>query len=58
MQALLLFSFLSDNGLDPGDVLANLFDPACVIQLVCSILESQIEKFFLGSYQFSLKLCS
>ena len=42
--------FLSDNSLDPGDVLANLFDPCSVIQLVGCVLESQVEKFLLSSY--------
>ena len=43
-------SLLSDYCLDSGNILANLFDSACIVQLIGCILKSQIEKFFLSSY--------
>ena len=42
---------LSNNGLDSGNILSNFFDSARVIQLICCVLESQIEKFFFSFNQ-------
>ena len=42
---------LSNNGLDSGNILSNFFDSACVVQLICCVLESQIEKFFFSFNQ-------
>ena len=41
-SAILCIRLLCDNSLDSGDVLANLFDSACVLQLICRVLESQV----------------
>ena len=37
------FFFLSNNGLDSGNILSNFFDSARVIQLICCVLESQMK---------------
>ena len=34
----------------PCNVLSYFFDSACIVQLVCGILESQVEEFLLSSY--------
>src|SRR5699024_6636893 len=39
-SALLRIRFLRDNSLNSGDVPANLFDSACVIELIGCVLES------------------
>ena len=39
-----------DNSLNSCDVLANLFDSACVVKLIGRILESQVEEFLFSSY--------
>ena len=38
--------------LDPGDISSDFLDPRRVVELIRRILESQIEKLFLGGYQF------
>ena len=39
--------FLCDDCLDSCDVLTNFLDSRCIVQLVCCILESQVEQLFL-----------
>ena len=45
-----LSSSLCDHRLDTCDIFSYFFDSACIVQLVCGILESQVEEFLLSSY--------
>ena len=45
-----LLRFLSDNGLNSGNIFSNFFNSSSIVQLICCVLESKIEKFFFCSY--------
>ncbi len=43
-------SSLCDQSLNARNIFSYFFDPACIVQLVCGILEPQVEEFLLSSY--------